>query len=285
MTVKSGRTWITVALLVGGCAGANPFVVARFVGQGLTNSGAGGGTTTQPATKIQSTCDLTGDRKVFGAFLLRNASKQVLKYSMTFLVSGGPGGFVCDSDLNMYQQAGYRAIPLDAQTHTTTIGCDPVPLQHGTQLLGLTLTGQIAADNTGGMNPIPAAQPLNGAVRIPIPEIIVLGDNSSALLCQGNNPCTQGGFVYTDIAGNVITKVTASRTQGTVCNARVSNVPEWRLLDPNFDDLTAGAFQYPTGAFIIVDVLDRANNSDPNANQAIWAVSSVNGTLIHPPQP
>lgn len=284
MTFKSRRGWLTLALVAAGCAGANPFIAARFAG-GLSGKGGGGGTTTQTTNNIQDTCDLSSTLKVFNGFALANAAKQNVNYSVTFIASAGTGGWVCDDDLDDYLNAGYRAIPLDSRTNTATIGCDPVPLSRGSQLLALRISGQIQADASGGNNPQLAASPLNGNVRIPIPELIVVGDNANNFLCQGSNACTQGGFVYTDQVGTSIAKATANRTQGTICQSRVGNLPEWRLFDPNFPDTQAAAFDYVAGAIVSVVVLDRANNSDPNVNQVVWQVRSAGGTIIHDFQP
>lgn len=283
MTTKSRRMWITFGLAAAGCAGANPFIAARFAG-GLSGAGGGGGSSTQPAATVNDTCDLNGTRKVFNSFSLVNVSQQRVNYSMTFVASAGTGGWVCAADLQDYLNAGYRAIPLDTRTNTATIGCDPVPLLQGTQLLALQLTGQIQADTSAGNGQL-AAAPLNGSARIPIPELIVLGDNTTNFLCQGSNACTQGGFIYTDQVGNLINKATANRSQGTICNARVGNLPEWRLFDPSFADLQASAFQYVAGAQVQVVILDRASNNDPATNQVVWQVRGSDGTLIHAFQP
>lgn len=279
MTTKSRRYLLIGGIVAAGCGGANPFVSARFAG-GFQNAGQGGGSSTQPTTRINSTCDLAANRKVLGGIGLVNVAQQRVSYSMTLLASAGTGGFVCDADRNSYLTAGYRPLPLDAVTRTATIGCDPVPLLRGTELLALRASGTINADTSAGTNPPLAASPLNGAVRIPVPEVIVLGDSNTIFVCQGNNACTQGGFVYTDLVGNAIAKVTASRTQGTICNVRAGNLPEWRMLDPNFTDTQRSSFNYTTGSSIAIVVLDRAANSDPNTNQVVWQIVSVDGVLL-----
>lgn len=280
MTLKSRSLVLSLAFLMAGCAGSNPFVSARFAGGGLAGSGAGGGNPGSGSGRIRTTCDLPGARKSFFV-RLDNAANARVSYRITMLASAGTGGFVCDDDLDDYLNAGYRALALDPATQTATIGCDPVRLNSGTQLLALTLTGDIARDATGGANPQLAAAPLNGAVPIPIPQLIVLGNNDLDFICQGNDPCSQGGFTYRNDFGILISKVTASRTQNTLCNSRVATRPEWLLLDPNEIDTDVSAFHYTTGCFITIRVLNRADNSDPNVNQVVWQVISADGTILH----
>jgi len=288
MSSKSRRLWITATLVLSGCfAGANPFIAARF-SQGLVGGGAGGGSATQPTGDIDTSCELSDTQNVLNGFLVANGSQQIVSYSLTFLASAGSGGFVCNEDVDDYLNAGYRALPLDSVTRTAIVGCDPIPLQGGTQILALRLSGQIAQNTISvttceGLNADAptAAAPLNGTRRIPLPEVIVLGDDQPFFICTGTNACTQGGFAYVDVAGNLIDKVTASRTQGTLCNLRVTNLPEWRLFDPNFAEAQAEAFNYTAGGIITVVILDRAGNSDPNVNKVVWQVRASGGAVLH----
>jgi len=287
MTAKLRRFGPLMLFAVAACAGVNPFTSARFASN-LAGSGAGGGTTPPPAGSIASTCDLTADRKFIQSFNLRNQSTRQIQYRLTMIASAGPGGFVCDLDRDSYLNAGYRPLAVDPLTFTATIGCDPVPLRGGTQLLALTLSGSIVA-NTGDLDDFEgapaAAAPLNGSVRIPVPQLIVFGDGTANFICRGNDACTQAGLIYTTDFGTLVTRITALRTQGTLCNTRVSSVPEWLLFDPNQDDENSSAFHYTTGSFISAGVLNRADNTDPNVNQAVWQVISADGVTLRTFQP
>lgn len=288
MSFKSRRAWITLAIVLGGCAGANPFIATRFAG-GLVNSGAGGGATQPSDPNIRNSCDLAADRKSFFSYAVFNQARNVVQYSLVFIATTGTGGFVCSDDVDDYQRAGYRPITPTNATRTLQVGCELVPLDRGTSFLVLEVSGQIAANNSGNPQDAPvAAAPFNGSTPIPIPERIVLGTTSTAdtsFLCNGNNPCTQAGFRYLDVAGNLISKVIASRTQGTICQSAVSNLPEWRLLDVNAEDNTASQFQYVAGGGVVILVRDRANDLDPNRVQVSWIVADRAGNIIHQPLP
>lgn len=282
MIVKSRLFWIAAGLLLLGCAGSNPFTAARFAG-GFQDTGGGGGTPPPGGGDVNSTCDLAGADKFLSSFRLVNRSTRRVSYSMTFIASAGSGGFVCEQDRTTYLNAGYRALSLDSTAFNAAIGCDTVQLTSGTQLLGLTLTGQIAADPSGGTDQAQeqnAASPLNGAVAIPVPQLIVLGDGQSNFICQGSNACTQGGFAYTSDFGTLISKITSLRTQGTLCNTGLGSRPEWLLLDPNLEDTERSAFQYVVGSSIEVQILNRPDNTNPQVNQAVWRIISSEGTTL-----
>lgn len=286
MTRRFSRISTVLLLALTGCGGVSPFTTARFV-QNFAGSGAGGGNPPPPVGTFGSTCDLSANRKSI-RFDLRNQSTRQVQYRMTMVASAGIGGFVCDLDRNTYLNAGYRPLAVDPLTFTATIGCDPVALRGGTQLLALSLSGTIAS-NTGDVNDFEgapqAASPLTGVVAIPVPQLIVLGDGNANFICRGNDACTQSGLIYTTDFGTLVTRITALRTQGTLCNTRSGSVPEWLLFDPNQADEDSSAFHFTTGSFVSVGVLDRADNTDPNVNQAVWQVVSVDGVTLRNFQP
>ena len=283
----SGIIWcMAIAVIVAlGCGRNSPFLALQFA-DSLTGLGGGGGT--RPATSqdntttIDQTCDLDPAKRGISV-VLANEAQQFVRYSITFIASAGPGGFVCDEDLNDYFAAGYRDTILDVG-NGATFGCDIVRLLGGTRMLSLRVADTLAQNVTGGNDPanIPLAQPpLNGNTFIPLPELIVLGDADPIFTCTGNNLCTQRGFVYTDVANTPIAFVNVSRTQDTVCNSRAGTAPEWRLADLNKADNQASPFQFVAGGGIGIVVLDRANNANVNVNQVIWTVVDINGNIIH----
>ncbi len=281
---STGIIWLAAlaAAVFIGCGSVSPLVSLQFANN-LLGRGLGGGTA--PTTQngggdIQTVCDLDANRRGI-AITVQNEAEQFVRVSMTLVASAGPGGFVCDDEVSNYFSAGYRETVLDAG-NGATIGCDVVQLLGGTRLLTLRLTDTLAQNVGGDMNDIPVAQPpLNGNSLLPLPELIVLGDENPIFICTGNNLCTQRGFVYSDIANNPIAFINASRTQDTVCNANAGTAPEWRLGNPNIEDNQIQPFQYPAGGTLLVTVLDRADNANRNVNQVVWAVFDVDGNLIH----
>lgn len=281
---------LALAALIGsvawGCGSPSAISVLNFMNRTTSNPSIsfprGGGTrpptTTPPTTPtINSTCDLSAARKSL-SMLLKNESLQNAAYSITLLASAGSGGFVCDAELGNYTAAGYLSVPLGAG-NTYQIGCDVVTLstangfRGGTALLARTITGSIAPNLSGTPAGAPAAgAPLNGTTAIPVPEVIVLGDGNALFICQANNPCTQGGFTYTNALNVQIDDIFASRTQGTLCREGAGERPEWRLLNPSSADTSARAFEYVAGASVTVTVLDRVFNPSANQNKVVWQV-------------
>lgn len=286
---STGIIWVAaICIIVAiGCGSTSPLLSLRFAGT-LAGLGVGGGS--QPATNpaggnaLQTSCDLDPARRGIN-FLLLNQAQQTVRYTLIFLASAGPGGFVCAEDESAYIAAGYRDTVLDTG-NGATFGCDIVRLLGGTRMLSLRVANSVAQDVGGTVENQTVAQvPLNGNTFIPLPELIVLGDDDPIFTCTGNNLCTQRGFVYTDIAGTPIAFVNASRTQDTVCNANAGSAPEWRLADLNEDDEDANAFQYVSGGTIIVRILDRATNVNQAANQVVWNVFDINGDDVHLERP
>lgn len=281
----TGGLWLAgiAATILIGCGGVSPLASLNFVQQTLVGTGMGGGmppTTTNDTGGLRSVCDLDGERRGIRMAVV-NESRQFVRLSMTFLASAGPGGFVCAEEEQDYLQAGYREAVL-VGGNTVVIGCDSVRLLSGTKILSWRVTDTLPQFNGGQGDIFPSAQPpLNGGTFIPLPELIVLGDDDPTFICTGNNLCTQRGFVYSDIANNTIASVNASRTQDTVCNARAGTAPEWHLGDLNVEDNQVQPFQYPSGANILVSVLDRASNNNASVNQVVWLVLDVEGNIIH----
>jgi len=283
----TGIIWcVAIAIIVAlGCGRNSPFLAIQFAG--TLGPPAGGGTrpsTSQNngSTTISQSCDLDAAKRGIRV-VLANEAQQFVRYSITFIASAGPGGFVCDEDLNDYFAAGYRDTILDVG-NGATFGCDVVRLLGGTRMLSLRIADTLAQNVGGTTDPanVPIAQPpLNGNTFIPLPELIVLGDTDPIFTCTGNNLCTQRGFVYTDVANTPIAFVNVSRTQDTVCNSRAGTAPEWRLSDLNKADNQASPFQFVPGGGIGIDVLDRANNANVNVNQVVWTVVDINGNIIH----
>lgn len=282
------------ALAGSGCGAASPFATTAFFQtsvnafpnqtfpRGGIGTGPGGVTppTTQPTSTVNSTCDLTLARKTM-TMILRNESTQNVRYNLTFLVSAGSGGFVCDADRASYLAAGYTSLG-----GSVTLGCVTITpsvvngFRGGNELLGRSF-GRDSFNNpillppnvsgtTSGAPVAPA--PLNGVTPIPTPEVIVLGNSESIFTCQANDPCTQGGFVYVTAQGVQIDDIFARRTQGTLCNTNAGSRAEWRLLNPSNADSTAQAFQFVAGASISVTVLDRVFNNVATQNKVVWQV-------------
>jgi hypothetical protein len=292
---------VSVALLIG-CGGVSPFSAARFAGlmSPIETAGNGGTGTSQPAQPgtgaITSVCDIDATLRVLSV-TVANASAQFLQFSMTFAVSAGPGGFVCDSEVQNYTQAGYTDALVPGSGNTITIGCDTLTLLSGNRLLTMEFgvnQGAAAtlgpAENPDSGSPTPTTFQLvrrdNGSPLIPLPELIVLGNSDVNFLCTGQNLCTQRGFLYTSAAGIPVGKpVDASRIQGTVCQTGFGTAPEWRLDKTVFSGPPA-AYQYAAGGAIVATALNRANDSlTETRKQVVWLVADSTGQTIHFPAP
>ena len=292
----SGIVWLAAiaAMVMIGCSGMNPFASTQF----LMNSSLVGrqttGTTTTPTTQttdsFSSVCDLpTGPSRTLQVSV-ENQSLQYVKFSMTFLASTGSGGFVCDSEILTYQNAGYGFV---GTTNSTVVGCDTV-LLGGSRILAMQFgvnqgaTAVLAPATVSGTTVTPTTFTLRttgGSTFIPLPQVIVLGSNDADFPCVGSDLCTQRGFVYTNAVGVPIGKAAeASRIQGTVCNSGFGTAPEWRLNTSlvNPDQL----FQYPFGGGIVISVLDRSADLVSNTrNQVVWLVTDASGGTVHNPNP
>lgn len=288
-----------VSVVVWGCGGMSPFLAAQFASNITPRLGPGPTPppTTNPddgSTSLTSVCDL--DAALRGIQVsIQNQALQRVRFAMTFVVSAGPGGFVCDAQLQDYLNAGYTdAIPAGSG-NTFTIGCDVLTLISGNRLL--TLKFGINQLPEVSLVPAPAADPTtatvislrrrdNGGTFIPLPELVVFGDSDPNFTCVGGDLCTQRGFVYSSVNNLPIGKAAdALRIQGTVCNALAGTAPEWRL-DKALTDGVVQSFQYFAGGTIQVTVLDRSGDSLNDArNQVVWEVSDESGQVIHNPNP
>jgi hypothetical protein len=285
-----------------GC-GTNPFLAANFNqslydflqenpgGPPPPDNGDDGG----DDEVLGSVCDLTVAAQNI-QFSIQNASVNFVDYSMTFVASAGPGGFVCDANVQDYLNAGYSDAIIPGSGSSLEIGCDVISLLSGTRILtrefginegaAARLNPDAEGGDPNGNEPSRTLTRLdNGQPFIPLPELIVLGNADADFECTGDDLCTQKGFVYVNNAGIPTGKAAeVSRIQGTVCAENAGTAPEWRL-DRTLDDVTQ-AFQYARGGAIIVTVLDRATDSPDNTrNQVVWRVTDVNGDTIHIEQP
>jgi hypothetical protein len=276
------RRWspAVLALATWGCGGISPFGALNFANQNTTTPPPAQHQIGQPSdgppqAVVNSTCDLSADRKIV-TMMVRNEAPHDVAYVMTLLASAGAGGFVCDADRPSYLAAGYLSVPLGGGG-ATQIGCNPVVLSQaggfrgGTELLALTIMSTMPANLTGNPQQGPiAANPLDGSTPIPVPEVIVLGSNDAVFVCVGSDLCTQGGFSYNNALQVPIQKITATRTQGTMCNTGAAARAEWRLLNPSQADSTAQGHQYVAGGGITLSVLDRLFAAA--GNQVVWRV-------------
>lgn len=297
-----------------GCAGANPFLSAQFATTFGNLPGRQTGTPfvppTQPGTDtsaLASVCDLAAALRTM-TISMRNESTQEIHFAMSLLVSAGTGGFACADELQNYTNAGYAQVSDPGSPTTFTIGCDQVRLLTGTQILrrtfGVERSPEIVLQpnqpgNQGGN--VPTIQLTVGQANtpnIPLPEVIVFGTTSAVTLtsgvthnfsCVGNNPndpCSQLGFIYTNVQDVQVGKpVEASRIQGTQCQTGFGVRPEW-LLDKTLNDNQTATFQFPVGAQVVVTVLDRAGDAPSDSrNQVVWTVTDANGNVIHDQAP
>jgi hypothetical protein len=302
LTCVVGAFAVGVVLVIG-CGGTSPFLSARFAETIITTQQPGGSPppATQPTTPgsdaITSVCDLDANLRVLSV-TVANLSAQYLQFSMTFAVSAGPGGFVCDSELQSYLNAGYSDALVLGSGRVITIGCDTLTLLSGNRLLtrefgiselGIPVT-LAPAQNPDSTSPAPTTLQLtrrdNNSPLIPLPEIIVLGNDDPNFICTGGNLCSQRGFVYTNAVGLPVGKaIDASRIQGTVCNTSLGTAPEWRL-DKTVFDSSVQTYQYAAGGAIIVTALNRADDAlTETRKQAVWLVTDSNGATIHFPDP
>lgn len=277
---------VTLGAVAWGCGSPSAIAVLNFMNRTTSNPASrfpqGGGPRPNPPTPpptnvVNTTCDLASARRTL-SMLVKNESLQNVAYSITFLASAGSGGFVCDADLAIYSAAGYSAVAL-GPGNTFQLGCNIVTLgaadgfRGGNTLLARTVTGTMPPNLSGTPQGAPAAAaPLNGTTAIPLPEVIVLGSDNALFICQANNPCTQGGFTYTNALGVQIDDIFASRTQGTLCRENAGQRPEWRLLNPNSLDTAARRFEFVAGSNVTVTVLDRVFNPNLPQNKAVWQV-------------
>jgi hypothetical protein len=287
------------AVVAIGCGGVSPFLTAQFLTQTqLTQTQTLQQLTPRTPEEEQpnqsllgSVCDL--DTTLRGLTVtLSNESQSNVHYSLTFVASAGVGGFVCDAERQNYINAGYAQV---GTGNTATIGCDTVTLT-GTQILAMEFdidhpTGSIlqpAVSAGGTVTPfsitLARRDTSANATFIPLPEIIVFGNDDPLFLCLGTDLRTQRGFVYTTNTGIQVGKaVEAARIQGTLANTNFGSAPEWRV-DRTLLNNTILDYQYVAGGTIIATVLDRS--SDPLAttrNQVVWLVSGPNGENIHSP--
>ncbi len=294
-------------ILAIGCQTGSPFLAAAF-NSSLVGVNTGGPPPTPPTPddpteddNVTSVCDLLPAEQTL-QIAVQNESQQFVEFSMTLVVSAGPGGFVCDELLNDYLNAGYTDAIVPGSGTTTSIGCDTVGLLSGTRLLTLEFginqgAGAMLAPNaTGDANtifPDPSLPQFtlrrrdNGSALIPLPELVVFGNDDPDFICTGGvivgDLCTQRGFVYTSGVGLPVGKsIEASRIQGTVCAENFGSAPEWRL-DKTLD-AQVQPFQYGRGGVIVVGVLDRAGDAlDNTRNQAAWLVVDAADNTLHFP--
>lgn len=295
-----------------GCGGS-PFLAAQFASNftpsRLGPPAGGGGPNVPPTdtTVLASVCDLTGAASQVINVSIQNQAQQRVRFAINFVVSAGTGGFVCDTLLQNYLNAGYTDAFAPGSASSLMIGCDTVTLNSGNRILRLRFgadvepfcsTNQFLPPNTagtGGGNPPtlelrqrgltdPCGVSPTASNLIPIPEIIVFG-TSSEFQCLGDL-CSQRGFIYTNASGVATGKAPdADHIQGTLCQTGFGTAPEWRL-DKTLNDGGVLPFQYPVGATIVVQVLDRSTDSlDNTRNQVVWTVTSVDNVAVHNPQP
>jgi len=296
----SGVFWLLFigAFVAWGC-NSSPFLAAQFATNIANFVNPGEGQTTQPTTTttptdinvpVNSVCDLTSALRNIQVALV-NESPRFVRFSMTFLVSAGTGGFVsCTDEIQRYEQAGYTDLCTPNSCSTISIGCDTITLVSGTRLLGISFgvnqgTSAALDPNTGGTTgsaPIRQLTLANGSSTIPLPEIIVFGNDLQEFICIGNDICTQRGFVYANSQTDpLVQAIDALRIQGTVCNKHVGTAPEWRLDKTPFNSSIA-SFQYSAGGTITATVLDRSGDAPTNTrNKAVWLVTDAGGNTVH----
>lgn len=294
---------LTMLLLAAqlGC-GANPFLASRF-NQSLADFLAENPGGPPPPDDdddgadeevLGSVCDLPVAQQAISVSV-QNSSTNFVDFSITFVASAGPGGFVCDNQVQDYLNSGYSDAIIPGSGASLAIGCDTISLVSGTRILtrefGVNqgVASRLDPDPDGEVNgnePVRILTRLdNSQPFIPLPELIVVGNGSNNFVCTGNNLCTQKGFVYVNNVGIPTGKAAeASRIQGTVCAENAGTAPEWRL-DRTLDENTQ-AFQYGRGGAIVITVLNRASDPIENTrNQVVWSVFDVNGDQIQFPRP
>lgn len=286
------------------CAYSSPFLAAMF------NQTLIGSQTTNPPNIVNppnvnenantdvlaSVCDLE-DAQRFIQISIQNEAAQAVDFSLTLVVSAGPGGFVCDAQLQDYLDAGYRDAIVPGSGSNAAIGCDTIGLLGGTRILTLEFgvnqgVGARIPGNTNADLLFPdASLPVvslrradNNSTLIPLPEVVVVGSSDPDFVCTGADLCTQRGFVYVNNAGFPVGKsAEASRIQGTVCAENLGTAPEMRL-DKTLDN-SSQPYQFGRGGSVIFGVLDRAGDPfDAVRNQVAWLVIDANDTTIHTPE-
>jgi hypothetical protein len=295
VTLRTGIVGLfsVAAVVIIGCDGMSPFLSAQFASNlmGMAQGGGPaepepGGDVPQVGESIVSVCELPAAMRSVSVTLV-NQSEHPVRYVMTLAVSAGPGGFVCDDEVPIYLSAGYR----DAAVPTSNVGCEQLRLLGGNRMLTLTF----GVDDFGNFvtlpeNPSGEGVPVSlvadsGTLFIPLPELIVFGNEHPDFIC-GDNLCSQRGFVYSSAGGLPIGKpIEALRIQGTLCSERFGTAPEWRL-DKAVDDDTVLPFEFAAGGTIVLTILDREDDdiADPR-NQAVWLVTDGDGNIIQLPDP
>lgn len=286
------------------CAGGSPFLAAAFnttlagtIGNGpppIINE-PNGNDNTNPDI-LSSVCDLP-DAQRFIQIGIQNEAAQAVDFSLTLVASAGPGGFVCDAQIQDYLDAGYRDAIVPGSGSSAIIGCDTISLLSGTRILTLEFGVNQGIGARIPLNPntdtlFPDASLPSVTLRraddntplIPLPEVIVVGSSDPDFICSGNDLCSQRGFVYVNGAGFPVGKpAEADRIQGTVCAENFGTAPEMRL-DKTLDE-TSQPYQFGRGGSIVFGVLNRADDPfDAIRNQVSWLVIDENDATLHPPE-
>lgn len=295
------------SLLALGCNGQSPFLAAVFNQTLLGTQGVVGGAggnflpPTDPGLPGEGDILSSVDELPLASrtiqISIENASQHSVEFSMTLVVSAGPGGFVPDDEIQPYLDAGYSDAIAPGSADTAIIGCDTLTLQSGTRMLTLEFginEGEVAelAPNSGGDPDANLPTRIlrrrgDGSPFIPLPEVIVLGNEDPNFVCVGgatsDSLCTQRSLVYLSAGGFPVGKpIEVSRTQGTLCAENFGTAPEWRL-DKTLD-IFVQPFEFGRGGTIVLRVLDRAEDGlDTFRNQAVWTVVDGNGQSLHLP--
>ncbi|MCG8404307.1 MAG: hypothetical protein MI923_03820 [Phycisphaerales bacterium] len=300
-----GLLSVVICSMGGNCGGISPFLATQFNnnlvdpdtgpigGPAPPDNGGDDGDDGDVSNVLGSVCDLAVNEQTI-VVSVRNEAVQQVEFSMTFVVSAGPGGFVCDAQLQNYLNAGYSDAIVPGSGNNAIIGCDTIQLFAGTRILTLEfginqgLGGTIPANPTGNPDDSPTfilRRRDTGSPFLPLPELIVFGNEDPDFICTGGaalgDLCTQRGFSYVSDAGIPLGKAAeASRIQGTVCAENFGTAPEWRL-DRTLD-AQVQPFQFGRGGTIIATVLDRALDAIGNTrNQVVWLVTDANDNTLH----
>ncbi len=287
-----------------GSGSISPFLAAQF-NQGIVDAqqNLGAPPVINPPNEeeeeetdvLGSVCDLPASSRTIEV-TIQNLADQSVDFSLTFVVSAGPGGFVCDAELQDYLDAGYSDAIVPGSGDSADIGCQAASLNSGTRILTMEFgenqgaTARIPANNDPNIMFPNVALPSrmltrqdNGSTEIPLPELIVVGTNSPNFVCTGNDLCTQRGFVYVTAGGIPVgLAAEASRIQGTVCAENFGSAPQF-LLDKTLDDTTQ-PFQFGRGGSIVFGVLDREDDPiNSQRNQTVWLVIDGNAQTVQTP--
>ena len=199
-----GLIWIFAgaAFVSIGCNGlrfpgpVSPFLAASFnttlagvIGGGSLipgeGDGSGGG-----GLAISTITELPQSQRTIQVSVQNEAAQRV-RFAMTFVVSAGVGGFVPDSEIQNFLDAGYSDRLVPGAGGSTTIGCDTITLARGTRLLTMAFginQGDVATlpANVGGTGAnVPTfvfGRRDNGSPDIPLPELIVFGSSDPDFL-------------------------------------------------------------------------------------------------------